>query len=69
MPHQQIDIASPDGVKDSRLYWPEGPGPWPAVIMYTDIMGSRPVFEAMAARLSQSGFVVLLPNQFYRLGG
>lgn len=68
MPHEKVNITTRDGVTDANVFTPEGQGPWPAIIMYTDILGSRPVFESMAARLAESGFAVLLPNQFYRMG-
>ena len=38
------------------------------MLLYTDIMGVRPLFKAMAQRLADAGFAVLLPNLFYRLG-
>jgi carboxymethylenebutenolidase len=63
---QDVDIKTADGVMDAKLFQPEGSGPWPAVIMIPDAFGVRPVFEEMALRLSKSGYVVLLPNVFYR---
>ncbi|WP_375760940.1 dienelactone hydrolase family protein [Corallococcus exercitus] len=63
---QDVDIKTADGVMDAKLFQPEGSGPWPAVIMLTDAFGVRPVFEEMARRLAKAGFVVLLPNVFYR---
>jgi carboxymethylenebutenolidase len=35
--------------------------------MWPDILGLRPVFRDMGRRLAASGFVVLVPNPFYRL--
>ncbi|WP_404370661.1 dienelactone hydrolase family protein [Corallococcus coralloides] len=65
---QDVDIKTADGVMDAKWVRPEGSGPWPAVIMIPDAFGIRPVFEDMARRLSKSGYVVLLPNVFYREG-
>ncbi len=65
---QDVDIKTADGVMDAKLFQPEGSGPWPAVIMIPDAFGIRPVFEDMARRLSRSGYVVLMPNVFYRDG-
>ncbi|AGC43153.1 carboxymethylenebutenolidase [Myxococcus stipitatus DSM 14675] len=65
---QDVDIKTADGVMDAKLVRPEGPGAWPAVIMLPDGFGVRPVFESMARQLSSQGFVVLLPNVFYRDG-
>jgi carboxymethylenebutenolidase len=67
-PGELIEIATADGLADAYLFRPEGKGPWPGVLMYTDIMGVRPVFKAMAKRLAAAGFVTLLPNLFYRSG-
>ncbi|WP_164016865.1 dienelactone hydrolase family protein [Pyxidicoccus trucidator] len=65
---QDIDIKTPEGTMDAKLFQPEGNGPWPAVILLTDAFGIRPVFEQMAHRLAKEGYVVLLPNVFYREG-
>jgi len=62
-----VTIETADGVADAHLSTPEGVGPWPAVIMFTDIFGVRPTFLQMAARLAAEGFAVLLPNHFYRV--
>ena len=48
------------------LVRPEGPGRLPGVILLTDIGGIRPVFRETARRLAGQGYVVLLPNVFYR---
>ena len=65
---QDVDIKTADGVMDAKLFQPEGAGPWPAVIMLMDAFGVRPAFESMAQRLATAGYVVLLPNLFYREG-
>jgi len=62
----RIDIKTHDGVADGYLYQPDSKNTWPAVIMYTDIRGVRPIFQAMAKRLASEGYVVLLPNPYYR---
>lgn len=62
----KVDIKTHDGVADGYLYQPDAAGTWPAVIMYTDIWGVRPTFQDMAKRLAVDGYVVLLPNIYYR---
>jgi carboxymethylenebutenolidase len=47
---------------------PDGAGPWPAAIFYMDGLGIRPALIDMAARLASGGYVVLLPDLFYRFG-
>ena len=67
MIEKQIDVKTPDGVCDCELYYPSEQGSCPGVIMYTDIGGLRPVFRDMGKRLASDGFVVLIPNPFYRV--
>jgi carboxymethylenebutenolidase len=63
---KQIEIRTADGIADGFLYTPEGSGPWPGVIQLTDIHGVRPVARDLAKRIAAKGYVVLLPNVFYR---
>jgi carboxymethylenebutenolidase len=69
---QKIDITTSDGVCPSYVFRPEGrdhgPGPWPAAIVLLDGPGIRPALFEIADRLSKSGYVVLLPDLFYRAG-
>ena len=62
----RVDIKTHDGVADGYLYQPNAAGTWPGVIMYTDIWGVSPAFQKMAKRLAAEGYVVLLPNIYYR---
>lgn len=61
-----VDIKTPDGVADAALYHPRGKGPWPAVLVWPDVMSLRPAFREMGRRLASSGYVVLVPNLYYR---
>lgn len=63
---KDVDIKTPDGTADAALFYPEGKGPWPAVLVWTDILGLRPVFRDLGRRLASSGYTVLVPNPFYR---
>ena len=63
-----VDVRTLDGVADSYLYHPAGPGDWPAVILYPDALAVRPAFRDMGRRLAGSGYTVLVPNFFYRAG-
>ena len=55
-----------DGKADAVLFHPVGAGSWPAILMWPDILGLRPVFREMGRRLAASGYTVLVPNPFYR---
>ena len=63
---KDVDVKTPDGVCDAALFYPEGRGTWPGVIVWPDIVGLRPVFREMGRRLASSGYVVLVVNPFYR---
>lgn len=61
-----FDIKTPDGTADAALYAPDA-GPAPGIIIYTDILGNRPAFAEMAARLVKHGYTVMIPNVYYRV--
>ncbi|MES2288941.1 MAG: dienelactone hydrolase family protein [Pseudomonadota bacterium] len=63
---KDVTIKTPDGSADAALFYPEGKGTWPAVLVWPDIMGLRPVFREMGKRLAGQGYVVLVVNPFYR---
>jgi carboxymethylenebutenolidase len=63
---KDVTVKTPDGTCDAALFYPEGQGSWPAVLIWTDIAGLRPVFRDMGRRLAAQGYVVLVPNPFYR---
>lgn len=68
MIEKNIEIAMADGTADGALFRPEGGGAHPGVIHLPDIGGVRESHKQMAARLADRGYVVLLPNVFYRNG-
>lgn len=61
MPHRDVLISTGDRTCDASLHTPDAAGPWPAVIMYPDAGGVRDTFRAMAQRLADLGYAVLLP--------
>ena len=63
---KDVIVKTADGEAEAVLLYPAGKGTWPAVLIWTDIMGLRPVFREMGRRLAAQGYVVLVPNPFYR---
>ncbi len=63
-----VDIATRDGVCPSIVASPDGDGPWPGVLMFMDAGGVRPAMVDMAEHLAAMGYVVLLPELYYRSG-
>jgi len=63
---KDVNVTTADGVADAALFYPSGKGTWPAVLIWTDIAGLRPAFRDMGRRLAAQGYVVLVPNPFYR---
>ena len=60
-----VEIKTPDGVADAYFVHP-AVGRYPGVLIWPDIFGLRPAFRAMATRLAESGYSVLVINPFYR---
>jgi carboxymethylenebutenolidase len=61
-----VTITTPDGACPATLHVPDGGGP--AAIMYVDAAGVRETLRGMADRLAAAGYVVLLPDVYYRHG-
>ena len=66
---EPIQIRTRDGQCRTTVFRPEGgAGAWPAVIFFMDGLGIRPVLYDMCERIARDGYVVLLPDMFYRAG-
>src|ERR1700683_787894 len=66
MVHEEIEIPMADGIADAVIYRPGREGNWPGVLQLTDISGIRPAYRDKTQQLAASGYVVLMPNVFYR---
>ncbi|WP_242343471.1 dienelactone hydrolase family protein [Anaeromyxobacter terrae] len=62
---EEIDVETADGVAHAWIHR-EAKAPRAAVLFYTDAFGVRPSMHEMAARLARLGYLVLLPDVFYR---
>jgi carboxymethylenebutenolidase len=69
MPRLDVTIKTRDGICPALVFTPgDVAGPWPAVIFFMDGLGIRPVMWEMGQRLANQGYLVLLPDLYYRLG-
>ncbi|MFN6554174.1 dienelactone hydrolase family protein [Mycolicibacterium septicum] len=69
MPTTTDTITTADGTCRVTVATPEGDGPWPGVVLFPDAGGLRPTMEEMAAELAGFGYVVLVPDVYYRTPG
>jgi carboxymethylenebutenolidase len=68
MPIENVSIAMRKGECRAYVLPPHGKEPWPAILFYMDAGGIRPATFEMAQRVADMGYVVLLPDLFYRYG-
>jgi carboxymethylenebutenolidase len=68
MSQRSVEVETPDGNCPSVLHIPQGSGQWPAVILFADAGGMRATIRDMGERLSSLGYVVLVPDFYYRIG-
>lgn len=68
MAQRLVKIETADGTCPAALAVPDGDGPWPAVIMFPDAGGMRDVMRRMGEQLSGLGYIVLVPDFYYRNG-
>lgn len=71
MTKREIAIRTDDGTASAGLFLPDAAIPAiirPGVLLYMDAFGPRPALDQMAERLAAEGYVVLVPDLFYRFG-
>jgi carboxymethylenebutenolidase len=62
----EVSVMTPDGTCDAYFVHP-ATGTAPGVLVWPDIFGLRPAFRQMGKRLAETGYSVLVVNQFYRV--
>ncbi len=69
MSRTAVTIKTHDGHAPASVFTPsEGKGPWPGVIFFMDGPGIRPTLWEMGQRLADGGYLVVLPDLYYRSG-
>lgn len=60
-----VSIPTASGTADAYFVHPAH-GTHPGIVMWPDIAGLRDAYKAMARRLADAGYAVLVVNQYYR---
>jgi carboxymethylenebutenolidase len=68
MSYEPVTIHTSDGECPAHVFTPDRAGQHPGVIFYMDGLGIRPTIFEMGQRLADHGYVVLVPDLFYRAG-
>ena len=68
MNQEQVSIRTRDGECPTYVFTSSEGGQHPAVIFYMDGLGIRPTIFEMGQRLADCGYVVAVPDLFYRAG-
>lgn len=63
-----ITIDCPDGRIDALLDVPDGPGPFPGVVVIHDAIGYGPDKDAVSRRIAAAGYLAITPNLYARGG-
>ncbi len=68
MQTDHVIVTTRHGRMPAFVACPDGPGPFPPVILYMDAPGTREELRNHARRIARHGFFCILPDMYYRLG-
>ncbi|MBL8688045.1 MAG: dienelactone hydrolase family protein [Rhodospirillaceae bacterium] len=68
MIEKEVMVTTKHGAMPSFAVCPEGPGSYPAIILYMDAPGIREELRNHARRIAKHGYFCLLPDMYYRVG-
>lgn len=63
-----IELGTGDGPIEALLDIPDGPGPWPGVVVIHDAIGYGADMQAISERVAAAGYLALSPNLYSRGG-
>jgi carboxymethylenebutenolidase len=66
MIERDLDLPTADGAMNTFVVHPDEGGPFPVVLFYMDAPGKREELHDMARRIATVGYLVVLPNLYYR---
>jgi carboxymethylenebutenolidase len=61
-------VPTPDGPMRTYIARPDGEGPFPAILLYSNIRGLSPDLRWCARKYAQAGFYCAAPDVYHRLG-
>ena len=68
MIERDVKVTGRSGPIPSFAVCPDGPGPFPGIILYMDAPGIREELRNLARRIAKRGYFCLLPDMYYRIG-
>lgn len=68
MSMETITIDTPAGPIDALCSVPDGPGPWPGIVIVHDAISYGPDNERISRKVAAAGYIAITPNLFARGG-
>lgn len=68
MREKEVSVVTKHGLMPTFAVHPEGPGPYPVVVLYMDAPGIREELRHLARRIATHGYYCVLPDMYYRIG-
>ena len=68
MKEKEIRVRTPDGEMTTFIVHPDAAGPYPVAVLFMDGVGYREQIKENARRFAASGFYVVSPDLYYRIG-
>lgn len=65
---ENVLVTTSDGACPVVVVTPGGSGPWPPVLLFMDAGGVRQTLVDMATTIAEQGYVVAVPELYYRAG-
>lgn len=63
---EMVEIEAPGGRMRAWVARPDGPGPFPAVIVVMEAFGLNDHIRSVADRIAREGYVAVAPDMYYR---
>ena len=68
MSERETRVQAADGAMTTFFAAPEGPGPFPVVIVYMDALGLRDELRGIGRRIAGQGYYAVVPDLYHRFG-